>query len=204
MTNEKVVNLVLSCKRKFISNFINLLGRGFRIKIESGHSIRDLFSRQLGLDPEYLEKRIQTLFLNGKVVDDVDSAVINDGSVLALSAAMPGVLGATLRKSGFFATMRSQISYRAKTAKSLSDGQGEMVLKLFNMVAVELGPIFLKQGIVIKGCDFKRFLDRIPRDFSEGRIQAEVDGNKIHFDELIHTVWEAKDVFFRLNIENGA
>lgn len=54
----------------------------------------------LGLPHFYVEERIQTLLLNGLAVDDPDTAVLESGARLALSAAMPGVLGATLRRGG--------------------------------------------------------------------------------------------------------
>ena len=69
----------------------------------------------LGLSPEYVDKRIQTLFLNGKAIDNPDTALLKEDSTLALSAAMPGLLGATLRKGSYYARMRNEISYQEQS-----------------------------------------------------------------------------------------
>jgi len=65
-----------------------------------GCSIKNLLCNQFDITPEYLSDRISTIFLNGKPVDDVESAIIKDNSILALSGAMPGLVGATFRKGG--------------------------------------------------------------------------------------------------------
>jgi len=70
-----------------------------------GCSIRDLLCGQLALQDEYLDNRIHTFFLNGKAVDDVDSTLVTGGAVLALSSAMPGIMGDCLRKGGLYALM---------------------------------------------------------------------------------------------------
>jgi len=98
--------------------------------------------------------------------------------------------------------MRSQISHQTHTPEQQSEKQGEIVLKLLNQVAVDLGPIFLQQGIVIKGQDFRRFLDYLPDDFSAERFQMEMDGEKINFDDFGHMEWMAKDVLLRVNPVN--
>jgi hypothetical protein len=93
---------------ELIPRFFQLLQQGFAVKVQAGCSVKTLLCEQLGLSPEYLEERIQTIFLDGRPVDDVNSAIIEDGSTLALSAAMPGLAGATLRKGGYYAPMRGR------------------------------------------------------------------------------------------------
>ncbi|MCX5908268.1 MAG: hypothetical protein NTY64_14075, partial [Deltaproteobacteria bacterium] len=80
--------------------FFPLFQQGIRLKVRVGCSLKQLLGEQLGLAPDYLEERVQTLFLDGKVVDDLENAFIRDGSVIALSAALPGLAGATLRRGG--------------------------------------------------------------------------------------------------------
>ena len=82
------------------------------VKVRVGESIRSLLSEQFGLTQEYVKNRIQTAFLNGKPVDDFDTAVVGEGSVLTLSGALPGLAGATLRKGGFFSSLRASLSYQ--------------------------------------------------------------------------------------------
>jgi len=53
---------------------------------------------------------IKVLFLDYSPVDDLDAAIIKDGAILALSAAMPGLVGAAMRKDGL-SWMRTSITY---------------------------------------------------------------------------------------------
>jgi len=98
-------------------SFFQLMQRGFMVKIRVGCSIKSLLCNQLGLSQEYLEERIQTILLDGRPVDDVESAIVKQESTLALSAALPGLVGATLRKGGYYAPLRSHISH-SETASS--------------------------------------------------------------------------------------
>ncbi len=98
----------VKCSRMAV--FLPTLQSGFKVLVETGCSLNQLFNDQLGLDPGYVEDRIKTVFLDGSPVDDFDTAVIRDGITLALSAAMPGLVGAVLRKGGVLASFRHSIS----------------------------------------------------------------------------------------------
>ena len=138
-----------------------ILGAGFWVNAVIGGSIRDVLCRQLGVEDIYLDDRVQTLFLDGKPVDDVDQALVPDGGVLSLSAAMPGLVGSTLRKGGHLAAMRKSIS--CDFGDDTCEQDGRVKIKLFNVVARELGPGFLEGGIIISGqpeCQFLK-VDRL-------------------------------------------
>lgn len=109
-----VIDLRLLMEEAGLSLFLPLLEKGVMLPVRTGCSIRNLFREQLGLPETYLEQRIQTLFLNARPVDDVNTTLIQDGSTLALSAAMPGLLGATMRKGGWYAAFRKDISQSAE------------------------------------------------------------------------------------------
>lgn len=173
--NNTVIKISLTVKPDRLSLFSPLLGQGFTLTIRTGISVRDLMCLQIGVSDDYLDQRIQTIFLDGKVVDNVDTAVIRQGSILALSAAMPGLAGATLRRGGAYAAMRSQISHKNNTVDDSAEN-GTVMLKLFNIVALELGPMFLKQGIWIDGKNLKNFFERVPDFFWDGCLNAEING----------------------------
>jgi hypothetical protein len=173
--NNTVIKISLTVKPDRLSLFSPLLGQGFTLTIRTGISVRDLLCLQIGVSDDYLDQRIQTIFLDGKVVDNVDTAVIRQGSTLALSAAMPGLAGATLRRGGAYAAMRSQISHKNNTVDDSAEN-GTVMLKLFNLVALELGPMFLKQGIWIDGKNLKNFFERVPDFFWDGCLNAEING----------------------------
>jgi len=126
--------------------------------------------------------------LDGKAVDDIDSAIIKDGSTLALSAAMPGLVGATLRRGGHLAIFRSETTHR-EGKRAFSPREGMFVLKLFNLVANDLGPTFLKQGILARGEDFHGFLTSLPEEFWAGCKVAIVDGRAVGLDYLLGMKW---------------
>ena len=85
------------------------------------------------------------------MVDDLESAELRPGSTLTLSAAMPGLVGATLRKGGFYSAMRSEISWKAGgDASERHDGPPSTIrLKLFNTVLREIGPTVLRRGVLV-------------------------------------------------------
>ena len=162
---------------RFLLNAV--LRQGVRVEILAGSSIRQVVVDQLGIAEDYLENRVQTLFLNGKPVDDVDAMKVSDGSILALSAAMPGLAGATLRKGGKYAAFRQQISLGGDSPVPVLR-KGRMILKLFNQFTEELGPVVLIKGIGISGADL---LDVIRKAQDQSLLQeilkAEVNGNTV-------------------------
>ena len=93
-----------------VARFFLLLQRGVRLRRRVGCSVEVFLKDELGVGPGTIEK-IQSIILDGKAVDDIGSAVIHDGSTLALSAALPGLVGATLRRGGRYASFRSGITY---------------------------------------------------------------------------------------------
>lgn len=161
-----------------VSTLFPLLQRGFMVKAGIGCSIRNLLCGQLGIAPEFVDERIQTIFLDGKTVDDVDGSVVSEGSTLALSAAMPGLVGATLRKGGPLASMRSQISHHPD-AQTAQPAQGFFTMKIFNLLIPELGPHLLETGIWLDGEAFQEFLAGRPPQFWTGCRSAQADGVEI-------------------------
>ena len=160
MDNGKIITLSLSVDNYtdyVVSRMLHILQNGFMVRAQVGCSIKEFLCQQQKLSQEYITKRISTIFLDGKPVDDIDSAVIQDGSTLALSGAMPGLVGAVMRRRSFYASFRSSITY--KKGDNVSQHEEGMVrLKLFNMVMKELGPDFLEKGIFIRTSDLSGFL----------------------------------------------
>ncbi len=198
--NNTVTKISLTVKPDRISLFSPLLGQGFTINFGTGISVRNLLCRQMGLSNDYIDQRIQTIFLDGKVVDNIDTAVIRQGSTLALSAAMPGLAGATLRRDGAYAAMRSQISHK-DTILDSSNENGTVMLKLFNLVALELGPMFLEQGIWIDGKNLDNFFQKATDFFWNGCLAAEIDGVSKTVREIALMECTQKQVFLKLETE---
>ena len=183
MENNRTTNLTFVLEEDGISFFFPLMQQGFMVKTRVGCSIRQMLCEAFHVTPEYVSGRIKTLFLNGKPVDDVDTAMIRDGSTLALSAAMPGLVGATFRCGGPLIAFRSGITHREEGTLSSSE-EGLVCLKLFNLLVAEMGPAFLKHGIWFSGRDFEAFLNGLPGDFWSALVSVRKNGESIAPDSL--------------------
>lgn len=182
-------HLSLTVKSNLVPVFFQLLGHGFRYPVNVGCSIKDLLCDQLGIHQDYLTDRIQTIFLNSKVVDNADTTTIEAGARLALSGPMPGLVGAILRSGGYYAAMRSQISHEENkvAANKLS---ATITIKVLNIVAKELGPIFLQRGIHLNARILQEFFDRWTADLKAGFISGELDGHPLGIEDLQIIDWK--------------
>ncbi|HXE98541.1 MAG TPA: hypothetical protein VN642_19215, partial [Dongiaceae bacterium] len=89
---------------------------------------------------------------------------------VTLSAAMPGLVGATMRRGGFYAALRRGISHAAES-KTAAGECGTVRLKLFNLLLTELGPLVLARGIILEQGELKDLLQSLPdwpKDSSSG------------------------------------
>jgi len=197
-----VQSLYLCLEGKYLVNFFCLLQRGFRLKIKVGISVKTALTREFGLNAELLEK-IQTIFLDGKAVDDLESSVIRDGSILALSAAMPGLVGATFRRGGFYAAMRSQIT-SVGTGDMTAPKEGMVTLKLFNLLIKELGPILLQKGILVEKNILQGFLAEQPRDFWMSCKEARINGCQVECEAVPKRRWPEADELICLEVESSS
>jgi hypothetical protein len=192
-----VTNILLIVPDRLIQRFFLILQQGFARKVRVGCTVEELLCQQLGVSPEYVEERIQTIFLNGSPIDDVATAYVRSDSTLALSAALPGLAGATLRRGGYYAPLRSQISYEQEHDTE-APGEGVVFLKLFNLSLKELGPHFLSQGILVNGRNLSSFFRVQPGYFWEDCEVAEIDGEKIKPEKLREIAWQEEYIFLRV------
>jgi len=195
------INLSLNMKASQIPNFLPLLQQGVKLKIQVGSSIKMVLCEQFGLDPDYVEERIKTIFLDGTIVDDLNTAVIKEGSSLALSAAMPGLAGATLRRAGLLASLRSQITHLEDIVKDLPRREGFMILKLFNLLVRELGPVFLKKGIYMTRNEFEDFFKTLPEEIWENCPAPRVEGQEVNVENLRRMKWLGQHDRVRLQVD---
>ena len=192
--------LSLIVNAKLVPIFFQLLGHGFKVNVQTGCSIKELLCNQLGIDEDYLSARIQTIFLNARVVDDVKSAIVTEGSVLALSGAMPGLVGAILRSGGYYAAMRGQISHEKNKPTSRLK-KGKVTLKLWNLVVKELGPAFLQNGILLNGEALQEFIESRLDDLKIKCLAVELNNKPVEIDNLRKADWKTKSVFLQVKSE---
>jgi len=138
-------------KADHIYVFFPLFQQGVQITARVGCSIQSLLCDQYDLSANYLAERINTIFLDGQPVDDMATAIVRNGATLALSAAMPGLVGATFRKAGYLAPFRGSITYRDEDHGGRTRREGTIILKLFNLLLKEMGGPILERGIRMEG-----------------------------------------------------
>jgi len=192
-------NLSLTVSAEQLPKFFQLLEQGFILESTVGCGLRDFICEGLGLDGEYLENKVQTIFLDHNPVDNLDTALIREGSTVALSAAMPGLAGATLRRGGQFAAMRNQISCRTGTACE-SDQKTKVTVKFFNVIAKDLGEIFFRKGVWIQESSLLWFFNKYLQSTLSGTIKALIDNREIDSHKLAEMPWE-EVIFLKLFID---
>ena len=149
-----------------VPSFFHLLQQGVMIRSRVGCSVETFLREELKAAPETIEK-IQSIMLDGRPVDDIGTAVLHEGSTLALSAAMPGLVGATLRRGGAYSSLRSAITYH-ETGNACMPGEGWLNIKIFNLLMAELGPNLLGKGVLVRAVDLFGFLAEREKEFRHG------------------------------------
>ena len=180
--------LSFSLSQAHLPRLFPLLQQGFLVRVPGGCNIRTILCQHLGFTPDYLENRIQTIFLNGKAVDEVDATIVGEGATLALSTAMPGLVGATMRKGGYYAGLRGAITHR-EAKRATPEANCLVRLKLFNLLTGEVGPLFLEKGICFESAVLEDFFRTRPEDFWEGGLAASMNGRELDLTALSAGPW---------------
>jgi len=169
------------------ARFFLLLQQGVRLRRRVGCSVEVFLKDELGVGPGTIEK-IQSILLEGKAVDDIGAAVIHDGSTLALSAALPGLVGATLRRGSGYASFRSGITYHEDGPACLPV-EGWVGIKLFNLLMAEMGPALLRRGVFVNGAFLADFLAELAPGLGPGCRSVTLDGRPTAVGVLRDTAW---------------
>ncbi len=124
------------------------LQNGFFIETEEGRTLNSFLTDSCGITEDYIANKVKTIFHNSNPVDAPASVMVRDGSVIAISGAMPGLVGAMMRIGSPYAVMRESITEKGNNIKR--SGKNIYVkLKLFNIILNELGGRFLSRGIIL-------------------------------------------------------
>jgi hypothetical protein len=141
--------------------FFPLFQKGVTVPATVGGTLKSLLVDQFAIPADYVTDRITTIFLDNRPVDDLDRTMVKEGSRVTLSAAMPGLVGATMRRGGFYAALRQGISHAAESGKT-ADSSGTVRLKLFNLLLAELAPTVLARGLILERDEFNDLLRNLP------------------------------------------
>lgn len=151
-----------------LNSFFPLLQKGITVPATVGCTLKSLLCDQLAIPADYVTDRITTIFLDNHPVDDLDRTIIQDGSRVTLSAAMPGLVGATMRRGGYYAALRQGISHVVDRGAAAGE-YGSVRVKLFNLLLAELGPLILAHGLIVEKGELSDLLQNIsglPGDMS--------------------------------------
>lgn len=185
MTDAQCPELQLLVLPESMPFFTTLFQSGVEIETNAQTPLGEFLGNCPGFTHQYLANTVQTIFLNGTAVDNLQIPLTGEHPVVALSAAMPGLAGAIFRKSGAHATLRTvHTDHEEKTIKK---GPLTVTLKLFNQIAREKGILLLNLGVIISANVLTRFLDKRP-EFMNMVKGATFDGQNITSNEITEKI----------------
>jgi hypothetical protein len=194
-------HLAFVVDKPLVSHFFLLLQQGVVVRCCTGCNVSTFLREELKAGEETIEK-IQSIILDGKPVDDLETALIQDGSAIALSAAMPGLVGATLRRGGSYSSFRSAITYH-ETGETCVRGEGCVRIKLFNLLMSELGPGLLLRGVLLRSEDFLNFTAGLSQDFWQGCRRTTLDNKPVDVRQLQDAAWLSGKDRVVLSVSSG-
>jgi hypothetical protein len=147
MKTLPIPRLTLTLPEEAVAGFASLLQHGVLFAVDRPVALLPFLLALPGFTAEYIEKTVQTIFINGVAADSLDRSLAA-GATLALSAAMPGLAGAIFRRQGLHGSLRSQPVAKVEVNPFAS---GFITLKLFNSIAADRILDLLTQGIQISG-----------------------------------------------------
>ena len=185
---------------KALSGFSLELQKGMQIWFQTGCSIKELVYDQLGIPEDYLESRIQTIFLNGKVVDKPEASTLQAGDTLSLSAAMPGLAGTTLRRGGHLGAFRGGITHNEQASDAPCHWD-KLTIKVFNLLIQDLGPVILKRGVNLGLSQAENLFKTRPASFWELCLEAKVRDEPLETQRFADLSWLAEGQEAELKVE---
>lgn len=180
MTCAPGTTLEIHLPQRLLSLMRLVLARGIGYQAPAGISVSRFLEQHLRLDADFIQNRIQTIFINGQPVDDPEGTRIHAPCSIALSAAMPGLFGAAFRKDGQYRAMRRSCpTGQPGPEKSESDAMVPVTVKCFNQVAEAVGDDLLDRGVCMDAGDFLQFWNSQHTVLESGCLGVWMDGAQI-------------------------
>jgi hypothetical protein len=113
---------------------------------------------------------------------------------------MPGLVGATMRRGGYYSRLREGISRRDDGEVTGDDQPFRLQIRLYNAVGRDLAGLFLHQGIIVGSETLLQFLESRPAVFYDHLLAATRDGSALPTDAAGIASWNLPpgDVALRL------
>lgn len=124
-----------------------MLQSGVLLPCRTGICLHTLFSCDLAVPADLLE-RITVFFLDGKPVDNLETAFAHEGCRIALAAGLPGAAGLAMRLGSPLAGLRPGITHLEATHEAIKE-HSYITLALFSLSMPMLAPHFLAHGVYV-------------------------------------------------------
>jgi hypothetical protein len=202
MTKDDLPVVEIRVRTDSIDRYTAIFQTGVTLVTPGTVSIGVFLDKLPGFTMDYINNRVQTIFLNGSAMDDLETPLIGTHPVLALSAAMPGLAGAIFRRNSMHAALRS-----ANVQHPMPSGQPKTIavtLKLFNMIAAEKGADILAQGVGFTGAQLTDFFADHPT-LVTSITHAFLTGQALDRDELMQQLDRLGDIrlIIRKSVHSG-
>lgn len=164
--------------------WLTLVSGGLDMELTVNVDLRTLITRELEIPDDYLEERIQTIFLDGSPVDSIDEAIVRPGQQLTLCTALPGAMGICMRRNSPLKAYRPGIAHCEDCDKLVDPEPGRITVKYFNFIAREQGDKILKRGVIIKPAVLKKFLESRDALFWDDIATIKVNGQEKEIEDM--------------------
>ncbi|WP_027188412.1 hypothetical protein [Desulfovibrio cuneatus] len=133
-----------------------ILQSGVLLPCRTGICLHTLFAHDLAVPAEVLQ-RITVFFLDGKPVDNLETAFAHEGCRIALAAGLPGAAGLAMRLGSPLAGLRPGITHLDKTHEAVKE-HSYITLALFSLSMPMLAPHFLAQGVYVTPAQLEQYV----------------------------------------------
>ncbi|WP_153305758.1 hypothetical protein [Desulfogranum mediterraneum] len=200
--NSHPPTLIIRLSRVAAAVMPSLLQGGFLLPLNQAASLDSLLTTLPGFSASYLEKSVQTVFINGTAADSLGQKVY-PGQTLALSAAMPGLAGTIFRRNSPHSSLRSQAGTVPSRSREEEFQPGRITIKLFNSIATDTASALLCQGLLLSGRTLEKFLRKRRASLEQSLQQTGFRGRRLSYPELIQACGAVPELHLRVLIQDA-
>lgn len=134
-----------------------LLQQGVNLVVTVELPLREVLVNGVGLSPDFVEQEVETVFLDGHPVDDIDAQYVHDGARISLASGLPGAAGIAMRRNSPYAALRGAITAGASQAER-PPCPGTVTVRLFGMVMQKAADALLARGVQTQATSVNQIL----------------------------------------------
>lgn len=201
MTKKQAnTEVFVTVEQNNFSFYTTLLQSGIDIKTSRDQTMVDFLNNLPGFTLDFISTKIETIFLNGTPVDDLDAVFTGESPVLAISASMPGLAGAIFRRNSFHTALRSDIKKQVTPQCRKEDIT--VTLKLFNTIALARGEELLRKGVTLTSKNVLTTLTKRPQ-LLENMISLQLSDKEIDKTHLLTILQETEKITLTFGTQDG-